>query len=334
MKKFNLLLSLGIFAFGVSQSARAASPQTYYVSTSGNDSGSGSSTQPFRTIQRGSSILQPGDTLLVGPGTYTEALIDVIPSGRDWSAPVTIKALNAAQPPIVRPSSSQYAERVVQLQNFHGSAVHHIIIDGFVFDGSNVQWEVIKISLTAHDIRLLNSEAAYAPGSGIVIDYTSPGGNFLSGLNVHNNGKTDLDHGIYIAGSYNTVVNSTVYNNAGWGIHVYSSYGPISNDAIEANTCFDNARAGGYGAGIGLYSGANHTAIGNKVWGNHDGIFVDFGATNALVNGNTVYDNADYGIIIGSQAKSSMVKNNTLYSNPTETWDYSKSAVFQDNTIY
>src|SRR5690348_10475358 len=43
-----------------------------YVSTQGSDSNSGSSTQPFQTITHAYSLAAPGDTILVGPGVYTD----------------------------------------------------------------------------------------------------------------------------------------------------------------------------------------------------------------------------------------------------------------------
>ncbi len=47
----------------------------YFVSLQGSDDRDGSTVQAaFRTIQRGVSALQPGDTLIIGPGEYFEAV--------------------------------------------------------------------------------------------------------------------------------------------------------------------------------------------------------------------------------------------------------------------
>src|SRR5688572_13789995 len=43
---------------------------TYYVSPSGSDSNSGTQGQPFRNIQAAANLVNPGDTVLVSPGTY------------------------------------------------------------------------------------------------------------------------------------------------------------------------------------------------------------------------------------------------------------------------
>src|SRR5689334_14882614 len=58
-----LILTLGLV------SAQGAD---YYVSTQGNDSNSGTSTLPFRTITRAYSLATPGVTIVVAPGTYTD----------------------------------------------------------------------------------------------------------------------------------------------------------------------------------------------------------------------------------------------------------------------
>lgn len=68
-----------------------AAPTTYYVATTGSDNNPGTQAAPFRTLSRGVTVLQPGDTLRVGPGTYTETL-DNIPSGTSWSSTVAVWA--------------------------------------------------------------------------------------------------------------------------------------------------------------------------------------------------------------------------------------------------
>lgn len=48
----------------------------YYVAPDGTDNGNGSASRPFRTIQKGlDAATQPGDTVTVLPGTYSEQLI-------------------------------------------------------------------------------------------------------------------------------------------------------------------------------------------------------------------------------------------------------------------
>ncbi len=67
----------------------------YYVSLDGNDSNSGNSNAPFRTIKKGVSVLSSGDTLLVRSGNYgNELSIDITKSGTKEN-PIVITAEEA-----------------------------------------------------------------------------------------------------------------------------------------------------------------------------------------------------------------------------------------------
>lgn len=46
--------------------------KTYYVAENGSDTGTGSISDPFKTIQKASDVMQPGDTCLVREGVYRE----------------------------------------------------------------------------------------------------------------------------------------------------------------------------------------------------------------------------------------------------------------------
>ncbi|MET9674540.1 RICIN domain-containing protein [Streptomyces sp. NPDC006482] len=54
--------------------ATAVTGTTYHVSTKGRDSNAGSSTSPFRTIQKCADVAVGGDTCLIGGGTYRETV--------------------------------------------------------------------------------------------------------------------------------------------------------------------------------------------------------------------------------------------------------------------
>ncbi|GAB62034.1 hypothetical protein KSU1_C0438 [Candidatus Jettenia caeni] len=63
---------------------------TYYVATNGNDSNSGSLSNPWKTIEKSIEKLQPGDTLYLRSGTYYESQIEINNHGEksNW---ITIK---------------------------------------------------------------------------------------------------------------------------------------------------------------------------------------------------------------------------------------------------
>ncbi len=72
MKLINLLkvvITLVIFS-----SLNNVNAQNIYVSKTGNDANPGTASKPFKTIQKASSIAKPGNTIVIGGGTYQETI--------------------------------------------------------------------------------------------------------------------------------------------------------------------------------------------------------------------------------------------------------------------
>ncbi len=99
-----------ILAAGFAQEAAPAAPRQegriFYVSPSGNDAWSGSAADPkpdgsdgpFKTLAKGASVLEPGDTLRVRRGVYRETLVP--PRDGRPDAPITMEA-HAGEEPIL-----------------------------------------------------------------------------------------------------------------------------------------------------------------------------------------------------------------------------------------
>ena len=87
--KINKFLIVGIFIFGLFGFAHAANAATYYVATNGSDSNSGSLSSPFKTIQKATDTVQPGDKVIVKAGIYYERVI-IKTSGTDGQ-PITFE---------------------------------------------------------------------------------------------------------------------------------------------------------------------------------------------------------------------------------------------------
>ena len=301
----------------------------YFVALIGNDGNSGSESQPFRTINRGVSVLGPGDTLYVKSGTYAESLYDVIPSGTSWANPVTLKAY-PGDVVTIKPNSGQKVIR------FAGS--QYIIVDGFILDGANVDEEVVRITSGAHHIRIQNSEIKGAPNQGILIVNYGPidsDFNEFINLDVHDNGTTDLDHGLYIETSNNLIDRSSIHHNAGWGVHIYSvSNSEVNNNIVSNNVIYDNARVGDRGSGILLSSGSGNLAYNNLVWGNKYGISIAFnGVSDSEVYNNVVYANNGYGISIDVDSADAIIRNNIVYGNAWGEISDAGSGTVQDHNL-
>ena len=284
-------LICGLALLGSLVHAQNGETKTYYVATAGSDSNPGTEEEPFQTLGRGVRDLRPGDTLYVKNGTYTGGL-EFIPSGTSWDDPVTVAASPGHSPVLVSPEQHSAA--------LYLATSRYVVIDGFIMDGTNTD-HGIKITWgfggTADHIRIQNSEIAYA-GEGIFVTEGSDGNEFIN-LQVHDNGTTDFDHGIYIRSSDNIVKDCSIHDNAGWGVHVYSGSGTgADNNIIRNNEIYDNGRSGSRGPGIILSSGSGNQAYQNDIWGNIGGIRIE-NASDTYLDNNTVYGNRDFDINTG-----------------------------------
>jgi parallel beta-helix repeat protein len=294
----------------------AANAATYCVSTMGSDTNQGTELMPFRTLNKGVKLLKPGDTLYVRAGTYAEFLGN-LPGGNSWSTPVTIAAY-PGQSVTLRPASGENVFR------FDSSSERYIIVEGLIIDGKSISGNAIKITSgtnvgTAHHIRFKNCEIRNTPTSGI---FVTPGADYneFINLNVHNNGTTKYDHGLYIRGACNLVSFCQVHDNVGHGIHVYSQDNTTAahDNVVQSNRIFNNGSRG-----ILIGSGAKNIAYNNLVYGNGKvfgapGITVGFGTVSSnKVYNNTIYNNAGYGITVGDYGTvtNTEIKNNILYLN-------------------
>jgi parallel beta-helix repeat protein len=308
------------------QGVLSSQAATYYVAPNGNDANPGTLTHPFGTLNQATRTLEPGDTLYVRAGTYVESLINSIPGGLSWSMPVTVAAY-PGETVTVKPGSG--ATRVVEI---NGEDRQYIIIDGLILDGANVGYDVFKIGGNgtvgvAHHIRLKNSEVRNSPGPGIVVDGTFYSGfssnpgccNEFIQLNVHDNGTTVNNQGLYIRSGGNIVEKSRIYRNKCCGINAFVSGGSRPDDnVIRNNEVFDNGLTNSKGDGI-LVGGYRAVVENNFVHGNNTvGIYV-FGGDqrDAKIRNNTVVNNLGYGIWVDPASMNTTIANNIIYGNST-----------------
>jgi parallel beta-helix repeat protein len=285
-----------------------AEATNYYVAASnGNDGNRGTLQEPFKTLERGVSVLIPGDTLFVRGGTYlgSHNLAD-IPSGNSWDQPITIKKY-ANEKVVITAASFRSA-----LYFSNGS--HHIIIDGLVFDAKGGS-SGIQIFPGNHHIRILNSEIMNSRQQGILATQPANDLEFIR-LKIHDNGThTGQDHGIYIAGSNHLIEGCEIYRNGAMGISIFSTSYTAENIVMRNNKVYNNGTLGSSGDGIGVYTGKNHVIYNNLVWGNNMGIVVWGSVSNAKVLNNTVHANSVYGIWVAVNSQNAHVKNNIASSN-------------------
>lgn len=246
------------------------------------------------------SRLRPGDTLQLGGGTYTQGLINAIPGGSSWSAPVTIEAAPGARP-ILRPRGG------TSVIWFGDASQRYIVLKNLVIDASGVERDGIKITYSdgnnkadcAHHIRVAGCEITGARNQGIYVGAANYGGdNEFLGLNVHHNGVDHLTHGIYVTGSRNLIQDCVFASNAGYGVHLYDSADEqVNNNIVRRNRIYNNGNFG-----IVASSGSGSIIERNLIYSNRaGGVQVSHHSVrNVQIVLNTIVDNSGPGILLTS----------------------------------
>lgn len=269
---------------------------TYYVATTGNNSNSGTSSQPWRTVAYAVDRMVAGDTTYVKGGVY----YGHVRFNRSGTQSAPIKLLNApGEYPVIDCNNS--TTQMVLLQNSSGSRypIGWITIEGFEIRKcyNGIKW------YNLHDSTIRRNwihHTAHSPilgvgGRRVLID--------RSKMNHATRG-----HGIYANGSDFTITNNVIYHNQGYGIQLNgtAAYDPAkfagadfasSNNWLIANNTLAYSRTE---AGLTLWgSRCNNTRVENNIFyenanaatTNHaNGIkFVSASCTGIRINNNLVF---------------------------------------------
>jgi hypothetical protein len=261
---------LGISSFAAMPLMANAACNTYYVSTSGNNSALGTIDAPWRTIATGAARLKACDTLFVRNGVYGEYNIWVGTSG------------TATQP--------------IQILAYPGESP--------VVDGANVENPLNKpffiiagkyVTLSGFELR----NSATSAG----VDFWGAYG-IIKNMNIHHTNGT----GIFFRGDYGLVENNTVsftslcnadpaspYRIAkgGWGVGITitgAGSAPASDGVATRTIVRGNTVHSVYGEGLSTYE-ADGTLIENNVvydnWATNTYIS---DSTNVIFRNNLVYN--------------------------------------------
>lgn len=144
MKKINLCL---VFLVAIHHFAFAQT--TWHVSGTGNDNSNGKSeATAFRTLQKAATVVQPGETVLIGNGTYTNlekgdgsAILNIDISGKP-DAWITWKAKPGHKPEL-RP----FGWNAIQI-----TGSYHVI-DGLTVTGNNDSLVLIDAQMDARNTK-------------------------------------------------------------------------------------------------------------------------------------------------------------------------------------
>jgi hypothetical protein len=257
-----------------------------YVSTNGSDSNPGTSAQPFRTITYAYSLAGPGTTILVLPGVYTDYT-----SG--WG--LHLGSSGTAANPIVLVSQVR-GGAIIDGQNASNRNLavyldgNYNVVEGFgIRNGPNG-----GISIWGNGNQILDNQI-YGNGNpaststdgrdGIYSDQTTSDNVYVGNL-VYDNGRqgSGLDHGLYLCGQNEFVVNNVVYGNAACGLQV-AGYTTVSNLRVYNNVF---------------------------AWNGADGIILWQTLSGVDIENNIFYKNGQYGLGSYAATGSGVVLNDNL----------------------
>ncbi|MCW5785303.1 MAG: right-handed parallel beta-helix repeat-containing protein [Nitrospirales bacterium] len=306
----------------------------FFVSTTGNNSNSGTIQSPFLTLEKAASVMAAGDTMYIRAGTYKRRAGDLaVPSGGgSWATATTIKAYNNEEVIITPFDETSYVG--TRTLNF-ASNRSWIIVDGLIIDGLNQSGGKggaggIVLSYNGHHFRIINTEIRYTAASGLGTSNATH--NEFINLHLHHNNHqlppgdpnySKRNYGIYLESGNNLVQGCDIHHNRDYGIHMYSgqTWKP-NNNIIVGNTVYENGRTG-----ILVWSGVDSLVANNVVWGNgtgastgytgdnRHGIYTNSGAHNTLLYNNTLYGNVEGELFLGGGADRIIAKNNIMYGN-------------------
>lgn len=263
---------MGINAVSAGNRVYADSSKTFYVSQTGDDKNNGSISSPFKTIQAGLDALNPGDTLLIRGGVYTETT-DIFDRQGSQDAWFTVKnypgesvtmtggyKLNwggkTAPDAITFRNSSYWKIQGIKMNQYTGAGI-------YLTDKSH---HVEMSDLTICDL----DYPVYRPYGTSGIDGENSNDCTVKNCTIYNVGlkvNKPKDHGIYIGYQANNWVfdSNDIHDNAGAAIQLYGSPNGGSNCKIINNHLYNNHA---YGVAIGS-NATNNYIYNNVFYGNN-----------------------------------------------------------------
>jgi len=209
---------------------------TYYVSTTGSDTNTGTLNLPFATLNYSESKLRAGDLLYVRGGTYYEAVyVDV--SGTPAS-PITISGFQGETATI----DGVYTNPAVSWGNLLRVAGSNDVVQNLTIKRSN--W--VGLALTGPYDQAMGITSQSNMENGIIVTGTADY-SLVQNCNVYYNAKSNESFqksrggwstGLSAARGVNYVVlrNNQIWNNWGEGLSTFEA----QHTLMESNVVYDN----------------------------------------------------------------------------------------------
>lgn len=326
---FLLAVFGGASAIGASKPSGILAQQgidTFWVSQQGNDANPGTTPdRPFRTIQRALSRVGPGDTVMVGAGTWPK--LDVRNIAGLYGLPVTIR-------------SAPGAENQVWFTHGDLGSEFGIFVQGSTFvilDDLNVHTAMWGVRIVrSKGIVYRNSEVHNTGQEAIGISERSAHVAIENNY-VHHSGRIrpTWGEGIYLGTGNDAAVDTVSHvllrgNEVAWTPAEAIDVKPwVTNVTIEHNRIHDiaTANSGAIAVGIGRvnYPDANVLIRYNRIWNIartsqwSDGNAIALSAS-ATVHDNVMYNLQHRGIIVDANFVNTNARTVRIFNNTITNW--------------
>jgi parallel beta-helix repeat protein len=319
-------------AVGADASAQTPSTSIYhlYVSPTGSDSNTGSSSSPFKTISKAAAVAKPGTTVHVAPGTYY--------------GNVATKTSGTSTNPIIFLSTTNWGAKVVGsgTEAMWTNNGNYVQIVGFDITGPgrlgilNYASNTLVAGNHIHNLTL-SGGCTGSGGAGVVnATYSGSNGDVIGNVvhDIGTPGGCNGVQGIYSSNAGGKIMNNIVYRVSAYGIHLWHA---ASGTIIANNTVFANGSTGmggGIVTGVGDSPGGvqlvNTKVVNNIVYNNPRASIMQYcySGVSCIGSGNVVANNLVYGngqgisMKVGSATNTVSANPQFVSYNPTGTGDY------------
>lgn len=287
--------------------ASPASADTLTVNNGGEED--------YKSIQKAVNDANPGDTILVYPGTYKENIVvdrELRIISKSGNPEDTIVLASTQNEHVFKIASDNVTIRGLKIKDASGNPGNYkygIYLDGIkncIIDNNYISnnREGIFLIDTSNNT-LINNKLPKNNDAGIILmssDNNTIMNNHMSGnvagiIIIHFSSNNTVDGnavsentiGIDIQGDNNTIRNNAILNNGKYGMGITSS----ADNAISNNTVNSNKRNG-----IWIEFSKNNTLKNNTIsFNGMDGIFLLYSNNNTL-SGNNASNNINQGICL------------------------------------
>ena len=270
----------------------------YFVSTSGSNNASGTSKDaPFKTIGRALSLVNPGDTIYVRPGTYSAAHV----ASRDGTAEAPIRLVGDVDGAIFGVSGAV---------TLSWNQLDALVVTADYFELHNIRFAGTRIGVTwtnasggrmvgctldgCHGMNMLANGSEVSFERSLSVDARGPGITVGSGSRVlitDSEVRASSHDGIVVAtGGSAEVVRCDIGSNRHDGIDVQGGSAVVVSCLVSGNSNSGISVSSGSGATLAVW---NSTVVSNKNSG------VNAAAGTSLVKNCILTHNSNYGIRAG-----------------------------------